>query len=246
MRPDLDLRLGQIALAAQLADEFFQFRVPGLAKAADKRFAQETVERQMQFAALAHGVGTDGPAVVGQAGQSAAQLPFADGVEAARYGFAPRGAALAVGALRRAEAAARRVVAGEGAVAPANDAGDKVAVRINLGNDAEESGDGESDGEDQDQEQAQDSEGQASSVEGILESYDTNEQAYVVSLLDDQAVEEGMQVVTSGKGGIYPSGLFVGTVKKVETLDNQLGQVIYVEPVSNFQYFDYVTVIEVN
>ena len=122
----------------------------------------------------------------------------------------------------------------------------KVAVRINLGNDAEESGDGESDGEDQDQEQAQDSEGQASSVEGILESYDTNEQAYVVSLLDDQAVEEGMQVVTSGKGGIYPSGLFVGTVKKVETLDNQLGQVIYVEPVSNFQYFDYVTVIEVN
>lgn len=55
-----------------------------------------------------------------------------------------------------------------------------------------------------------------------------------------------MQVVTSGKGGIYPSGLFVGTVKKVETLDNQLGQVIYVEPVSNFQYFDYVTVIEVN
>ena len=126
------------------------------------------------------------------------------------------------------------------------DKNNKVAVRINLGNDAEESGDGESDGEDQDQEQAQDSEGQASSVEGILESYDTNEQAYVVSLLDDQAVEEGMQVVTSGKGGIYPSGLFVGTVKKVETLDNQLGQVIYVEPVSNFQYFDYVTVIEVN
>lgn len=126
------------------------------------------------------------------------------------------------------------------------DKNNKVAVRINLGNDAGENGDGESDGEDQDQEQAQDSEEQASSVEGILESYDTNEQAYVISLLDDQAVEEGMQVVTSGKGGIYPSGLFVGTVKKVETLDNQLGQVIYVEPVSNFQYFDYVTVIEVN
>ena len=27
---------------------------------------------------------------------------------------------------------------------------------------------------------------------------------------------------------------------------DRLGQVIYVEPVSNFQYFDYVTVIEVN
>lgn len=83
----------------------------------------------------------------------------------------------------------------------------------------------------------------AKSVEGILESYDVNEGAYVVSLLDDQEVKEGMQVVTSGKGGVYPSGLYVGTVKKVETLENQLGQVIYVEPVSDFQYFDYVTVI---
>ena len=83
------------------------------------------------------------------------------------------------------------------------------------------------------------------SVEGILESYDSDEQAYVVSLLDEQEIKEGMQVVTSGKGGVYPSGLFVGTVKKTESLENQLGQVIYVEPVSNFQYFDYVTVIGV-
>lgn len=122
------------------------------------------------------------------------------------------------------------------------DKNNKVAVRINLGNneDQSEGDDSEADQQEQDQQK------RASSVEGILESYDTNEQAYVVSLLDDQKVEEGMQVVTSGKGGVYPSGLFVGTVKKVETLDNQLGQVIYVEPVSNFQYFDYVTVIEVN
>ena len=123
------------------------------------------------------------------------------------------------------------------------DKNNKVAVRINLGNNEDQSEGDSSEADQQEQDQQQE---RASSVEGILESYDTNEQAYVVSLLDDQEVEEGMQVVTSGKGGIYPSGLFVGTVKKVETLDNQLGQVIYVEPVSNFQYFDYVTVIEVN
>lgn len=128
------------------------------------------------------------------------------------------------------------------------DKNNKVAVRINLGNNEDQSeGDSsEADQQEQDQQQQDQQQERASSVEGILESYDTNEQAYVVSLLDDQEVEEGMQVVTSGKGGVYPSGLFVGTVKKVETLDNQLGQVIYVEPVSNFQYFDYVTVIEVN
>ncbi|HJC35751.1 MAG TPA: rod shape-determining protein MreC [Candidatus Merdibacter merdavium] len=123
------------------------------------------------------------------------------------------------------------------------DKNNKVAVRINLGNNEDQSEGDSSEADQQEQDQQQE---RASSVEGILESYDTNEQAYVVSLLDDQEVEEGMQVVTSGKGGVYPSGLFVGTVKKVETLDNQLGQVIYVEPVSNFQYFDYVTVIEVN
>lgn len=123
------------------------------------------------------------------------------------------------------------------------DKNNKVAVRINLGNNEDQSEGDSSEADQQEQDQQQE---RASSVEGILESYDTNEQAYVVSLLDDQEVEEGMQVVTSGKGGVYPSGMFVGTVKKVETLDNQLGQVIYVEPVSNFQYFDYVTVIEVN
>ena len=123
------------------------------------------------------------------------------------------------------------------------DKNNKVAVRINLGKNEDQSEGDSSEADQQEQDQQQE---RASSVEGILESYDTNEQAYVVSLLDDQEVEEGMQVVTSGKGGVYPSGLFVGTVKKVETLDNQLGQVIYVEPVSNFQYFDYVTVIEVN
>ena len=105
------------------------------------------------------------------------------------------------------------------------DKNNKVAVHINLGNNEDQSEGDSSEADQQEQDQQQE---HASSVEGILESYDTNEQAYVVSLLDDQEVEEGMQVVTSGKGGVYPSGLFVGTVKKVETLDNQLGQVIYV------------------
>ncbi len=121
------------------------------------------------------------------------------------------------------------------------DKSNKVAVRINFTTEEDTSA----------EEKSKDSSGKAKdtkqvdSVEGILESYDSDEQAYVVSLLDEQEIKEGMQVVTSGKGGVYPSGLFVGTVKKTESLENQLGQVIYVEPVSNFQYFDYVTVIGV-
>lgn len=122
------------------------------------------------------------------------------------------------------------------------DKSNKVAVRINFT--SEESEDKQTD-EKEESTSNKDEKKPIDSVEGILEYYDTDEKAYVVSLLDEQEVKEGMRVVTSGKGGVYPSGLFVGTVKKVESLENQLGQVIYVEPVSNFQYFDYVTVIEV-
>ena len=82
------------------------------------------------------------------------------------------------------------------------DKNNKVAVRINLGNNEDQSEGDSSEADQQEQDQQQE---RASSVEGILESYDTNEQAYVVSLLDDQEVEEGMQVVTSGKGGVYPT-----------------------------------------
>ena len=118
------------------------------------------------------------------------------------------------------------------------DKSNKVTVRINFTTEDDEKN------EKKDDDKKDDSK-TADSVEGILESYDPDEQAYVVSLLDDQEVEPGMQVVTSGNGGVYPSGLLVGTIKKVESLENQLGQVVYVEPISNFQYFDYVTVIGV-
>ena len=52
-----------------------------------------------------------------------------------------------------------------------------------------------------------------------------------------------MQVVTSGKGGGYPSGLLIGTVESVQALNNQIGQTIYVKPIEDFQSFSIVSVI---
>ena len=57
----------QIAFALQLRDERFELGVPCCPEAAGQGFAQEAVERQLQVAALAHGVGADAPAVVGEA-----------------------------------------------------------------------------------------------------------------------------------------------------------------------------------
>jgi len=82
------------------------------------------------------------------------------------------------------------------------------------------------------------------SSDGILYSYDVKKGVYVVYLYDDtDKVKKGMQVVTSGKGGVYPSGLLVGTVDSIQSLNNQTGQTIYVRPIDDMQEFSIVRVI---
>ena len=82
------------------------------------------------------------------------------------------------------------------------------------------------------------------SSDAILYSYDVKKGVYVVYLYDDtDKVKKGMQVVTSGKGGVYPSGLLVGTVDSIQSLNNQTGQTIYVRPIDDMQEFSIVRVI---
>ena len=81
-------------------------------------------------------------------------------------------------------------------------------------------------------------------VEGVLESYDTERKAYRVSLFDNEAtVTQGQEVSTSGRGGNYPSGIYLGQVQSVETNDDAIISTIYVKPVSNIGSFNYVFVI---
>lgn len=82
------------------------------------------------------------------------------------------------------------------------------------------------------------------SVEGVLQSYDTEKKAYRVSLFDNDAiVTKGQQVATSGKGGNYPSGILIGEVKDVSLNDDSIISTVYVSPVSNMKSFDYCLVI---
>lgn len=83
-----------------------------------------------------------------------------------------------------------------------------------------------------------------SSVEGVLQSYDTEKKAYRVSLFDNDAiVTKGQKVATSGKGGNYPSGILIGEVKDVPLNDDSIISTVYVSPVSNMKSFDYCLVI---
>ena len=82
------------------------------------------------------------------------------------------------------------------------------------------------------------------SVEGVLQSYDTEKKAYRVSLFDNDAiVTKGQKVATSGKGGNYPSGILIGEVKDVSLNDDSIISTVYVSPVSNIKSFDYCLVI---
>ena len=82
------------------------------------------------------------------------------------------------------------------------------------------------------------------SIEGVLQSYDADKQAYRINLFDhDAVVAKGQPVATSGKGGKYTSGIFIGTVMDTVMGDDAIISSVYVKPVSNMQSFNYVTVI---
>ncbi|MDO6993836.1 rod shape-determining protein MreC [Brachyspira innocens] len=57
-------------------------------------------------------------------------------------------------------------------------------------------------------------------------------------------VEEGERVVTSGMGGVFPKGILVGTIFKVEKKNYGLFHDLYVEPTVNFSTLENVYVIK--
>ena len=86
---------------------------------------------------------------------------------------------------------------------------------------------------------------QTDAVEAILEKYSSEEQCFMIRVLDDNTdIELGAKVVTSAMGGVYPSGILVGEVKKVEAVDYLLGKIVYVTPSADFKNITIVNVLE--
>lgn len=106
--------------------------VPRLPEAAHERLGQKAVERQTQLVAPAHGGGTHAPAVVVKGRQARLEARFAYGIEGARNGFGPGGAALTEALFGRTVAAAVLVVAGKHTVLAVDNGGDEVAVGIGV------------------------------------------------------------------------------------------------------------------
>lgn len=86
---------------------------------------------------------------------------------------------------------------------------------------------------------------QTITVEAILQNYDPNQGAYLLTLLETNAsVTEGMTVITSGLGATYPSGLLVGTVQSVETNQSSGSVKVLVTPAADFAHLNYVAVVK--
>ena len=52
-------------------------------------------------------------------------------------------------------------------------------------------------------------------------------------------------MVTSGLGEMFPSGIYIGKVEKIESDKYNLSKTIYIKTEQNFNNFHYVTVLKV-
>lgn len=80
---------------------------------------------------------------------------------------------------------------------------------------------------------------------GLLQSYDEDKQAFVVSqVTGDGTLKEGQVVQTSGLGGNSPADLLVGTVISEKENNQDSGRQIYVKPATQMYDIKFVTVIK--
>ena len=86
-----------------------------------------------------------------------------------------------------------------------------------------------------------------STTAGIFENYDAENGRYNVQVFDTNVeIEKGMKILTSGTGGVFPSGILVGEVEDVTLLYNSKGRIVSVIPSVHFNDFDYVAVLKVD
>jgi len=80
---------------------------------------------------------------------------------------------------------------------------------------------------------------------GLVESYDYQKNLIVFNRIPVEAnVPIGSKVITSGLGGIFPKGLFIGTVQSVENDPYGLTKTAFVLPATDFSNIQFVYVLK--
>lgn len=82
-------------------------------------------------------------------------------------------------------------------------------------------------------------------VNGIVHSYDSENDVFNIQLMkNEKSVAPGQKIVTSGLGGNYPKGLYLGEVKSIETVATGIGLDIFAKSEVDFQGIDYIKVVK--
>lgn len=82
-------------------------------------------------------------------------------------------------------------------------------------------------------------------IYGILNSYDPKTNSFIVEGIDQNiSIKAGSLVSTTGLGNIYPSGILIGQVVRIQKDNFDLAYILKVEPVIEFNNFNYVAVLD--
>lgn len=80
---------------------------------------------------------------------------------------------------------------------------------------------------------------------GQIEGFDREREMLLLKRIPYEAkIEKGQTVQTSGLGGIFPSGLIIGTVEEVVPDEYGLTQTAYVKPSADFYDIEHVMVVK--
>ena len=82
-------------------------------------------------------------------------------------------------------------------------------------------------------------------IYGVIEGYDIKEEAMNFRKIPmDAPLEVGQTVITSGLGGLFPQGLYIGEVSEIIQDDYGLTQSALIKPAADLYQLDYVFVVE--
>lgn len=82
-------------------------------------------------------------------------------------------------------------------------------------------------------------------VYGLIEGFDVETQQLIVQQIpSEEKIEKGMEVMTSGLANVFPKGLYIGKIEKVEPDQYGLTQTAYIKPAANFYNIENVIVVE--
>lgn len=85
-----------------------------------------------------------------------------------------------------------------------------------------------------------------SNIFGLIEMYDEESNSLVFRIIDegDKKIEEDELVVSSNVGGLFPTGLPIGTIKEVIPDEYGLTKVAHIEPAANLYDVNDVIVVD--